>query len=51
MDVELDILNDINQHLFIEEEMKGGVAIISYRYAQANTPCMENYIPANAIAI
>ena len=32
-DVELDLLNDIDQHLFIEEEIRGGVAMINHRYA------------------
>ena len=41
--VELDLLTDIDQHLFIKEEIKGGVAMISHQYARANAPCMENY--------
>ena len=32
-DVELDFLTDIDQHLFIEEKIRGGVAMISHQYA------------------
>ena len=42
-DVELDLLTDIDQHLFIEEEIREGVAMISYRYTRTNAPGMENY--------
>ena len=42
-DMELDILTDTDQHLFIEEGIRGGVAMISHQYARANAPGMENY--------
>ena len=42
-DVELDILTDIDQHLFIEEGIREGVAMISHRYIRASAPGMENY--------
>ena len=42
-DLELDLLTNIEQHLFIKEEIKGGMAMISYGYAWANAPDMENY--------
>ena len=43
MDVELDFLTDIDQHLFIEERIRGRVATISHRYARASATSMENY--------
>ena len=43
MDMELDPLTDIDQHLFIKEGIRGGVAVTSHQYAQANAPGMENY--------
>ena len=42
-EVELDLLNDIDQHLFIEEEIRVGVAMINHRYARAKAPGMETY--------
>ena len=42
-DVKLDLLTDIDQHLFIKEGIMGGVEMISHRYARANAPGMKNY--------
>ena len=41
--LELEFLTDIDQHLFIEVEIRGGVAMIIHRYAQTNAPGMEIY--------
>ena len=38
-DVTLDLLTDIDMHLFIE----AGVAVISHRHGQANLPDLPNY--------
>ena len=47
-DVQLVLLTDIVQHLFTEEEITGGVAVISHQYIRANAPVMET--SENAIA-
>ena len=43
MDVELDFLTNADQHLSIEEVIRGEVAMISNQYTRANAPGMENY--------
>ena len=43
--VKLDTLTDINHHLFIEKGMRGGIAMITHRYAKANHPQLEDYDP------
>ena len=43
MNVELDLLTVIDQHLFIEEGIRGEVTMVSHQCAQANVPGMENY--------
>ena len=43
MDMELDFLTGIDQHLFKEEGIRGGVAMINHQYVQVNATGMENY--------
>ena len=50
MDVELDLLTDIDQHLLIEEGIRRGVAMIIHQYAQANSLAWKIATSANAIA-
>ena len=49
-DMEFDLLTDIDQHMFIKEGIRGGMAMISHRYARANTPGMEIAMAANTTA-
>ena len=43
MDMELNFVTDIDQHLFIEEGIRGGLAMICHQYAWANAAGMEYY--------
>ncbi|KAK3778630.1 hypothetical protein RRG08_033410 [Elysia crispata] len=39
--VELELLTDYDQHLFIEKGMRGGIWMVSKRHARANNPAVE----------
>ena len=41
--VELELLTDYDQHLFIEKGMRGGISMVSKRYTRANNPLIEGY--------
>ena len=43
--VELELLTDYDQHLFIEKGMRGGISMASKRHARANNPMVEGYDP------
>ena len=44
--VQLELLTDIDQHLFIENGLRGGISMISRRHAQANNPFISGYDPS-----
>ena len=44
-EVELDLITDPDMYLMIENNMRGGIATISKRYASANNPYIEGYTP------
>jgi len=43
--VGLELLTDYDQHLFVEKGLRGGISMVSKRYARANNPRVEGYDP------
>ena len=41
--IELELISDVNMHLFIEKGMRGGISYIAKRHSRANNKYMKDY--------
>ena len=41
--IELDLIHDLDMHLFIEKGMRGGISYIAKRHSKTNNKYMESY--------
>ena len=44
--VELELFTDLEMHLFVERGRRGGISMVSKRYAKANNPLVPDYDPS-----
>jgi len=42
-DISLELISDVDQHLFIEKGLRGGISVIAHRKGEANNKYLKNY--------
>ena len=43
--INLEFLTDYDMHLLVEKGLRGGISMVSKRYAKANNPLLEDFDP------
>ena len=41
--IELELISDVDMHLFIEKGMRGGICYLAKSHSKANNKCMKCY--------
>jgi len=42
-EIKIELLQDIDMHLFIKKGVRGGISVITYKKGEANNPYLEEY--------